>query len=142
MFSVLYRSVASADFTKEEIYKMLSLARDFNNANRITGCLLYHKGQFLQLIEGEEEQVTELFSRIQNDPRHTMVTTLETKTNTQRIFHQWDMAYHDFGEGGGAAYYKLQQIDGFFSQSDALRLPSETASTFFKTVRDMLLQVS
>lgn len=140
MYSVLYRSVAEPDFSKEDIYKMLSYARAYNNSNGITGCLLYHRGQFLQLIEGEEEEVTALYNRIRQDPRHRMVTTLETRSDVHRIFNDWDMAFHDFGEDNEAAYYKLQQIDTFFRRSAAFKTPSELANSFFKNVRSMLLQ--
>lgn len=51
------------------------------------------------------------------------------------------MAFHDFGEDNEAAFYKLQLIDTFFKQSNALDTPSEIAHTFFKNVRSMLLQV-
>lgn len=140
MYSVLYRSVALPEFDKGEIYQMLSYARDYNHSQGITGCLLYHRGQFLQLIEGDYEEVTSLFGRIQQDPRHTEVTTLEVRTDVHRIFDQWDMAFHDFGEENEAALYKLQQIDSFFNRSRAFNLPSEMANQFFKNVRGMLLQ--
>lgn len=42
MYSLVYRSVASEDFGLSEIYKMLSIARDYNAEHDITGCLLYH----------------------------------------------------------------------------------------------------
>ncbi len=142
MYSVLYRSVASPDFTKEDIYKMLSHSRAFNNSHGITGCLLFHRGQFLQLIEGEAKDVLPLYDRIKHDGRHNLVTTLELRDDAERIFSHWDMAFHDFGEDNEAAYYKLQQIDTFFRQSSALNSPSIMANTFFKNVRSMLLQAS
>lgn len=142
MYSVLYRSLASPDFTKEDIYKMLSHSRAFNKSHGITGCLLFHQGQFLQLIEGEADEVIPLYDRIKYDSRHNLVTTLELRDDAERIFNNWDMAFHDFGEDNEAAYYKLQQIDTFFRQSSALNSPSEMANTFFKNVRSMLLRVS
>jgi len=66
MFSLIYRSVAGESFSNEEVYQMLSIARDFNAEHDITGCLLFHNRRFLQLLEGEKDKVHQLFSLIES----------------------------------------------------------------------------
>lgn len=141
MHSLVYRSVASDSFTVTDIYKMLSDARDFNAGHGITGCLLYHNNQFLQLLEGEEKEVMELYDKIQNDPRHHDVTTLMEEPDSQRLFDEWSMAFHNYGQNGSASYIKMKQIDDFFEKSDAFLKPSKLAIPFFRNVREILFGV-
>ena len=55
--------------------------------------MLYHKGQFLQLLEGDFEILNELYTRIRKDKRHQDVITLHMKEIDERIFDDWSMAY-------------------------------------------------
>ena len=57
IFELIYYSTASPDLSKNDILNILENSRDFNSKNEITGCLLYHNNEFVQLIEGEEEAV-------------------------------------------------------------------------------------
>ncbi|MGS0524630.1 BLUF domain-containing protein [Zobellia nedashkovskayae] len=41
MFCLVYTSIANTDFSIKEIQEMLGKAREFNNQNGITGCLLF-----------------------------------------------------------------------------------------------------
>lgn len=138
MHSLVYRSLASDSFDVPEIYKMLGDARNYNATHQITGCLLYHNKQFLQLLEGDEEEVIPLFERISKDPRHTDLTILSQSPLKNRIFNEWSMAFHDYGQNGSAAYVKMKQIDNFFEQSNAFAKPSKLAMEFFSNVKDVL----
>ena len=57
IFELIYYSTASPDLSTNDILNILENSRDFNSKNEITGCLLYHNNEFVQLIEGEEEAV-------------------------------------------------------------------------------------
>ena len=80
MHSIIYRSSAKPYFDKPEIYLMLSNARSFNEENGITGCLLYHQNQFVQLLEGEQNNITSLYQKILDDGRHEQIETLDEMT--------------------------------------------------------------
>ena len=58
MFSLVYKSQASLNFDKHAISEMLLKAQKSNEEQGITGCLLYHKGWFVQLLEGDEDTIT------------------------------------------------------------------------------------
>ena len=57
----------------DSLTEILSLARKKNEAQGITSALLYRDGMFLQIIEGEANQVDALFNMICNDERHEQV---------------------------------------------------------------------
>ncbi|WP_093411154.1 BLUF domain-containing protein [Salegentibacter flavus] len=48
----------------------MQASNEFNNSHDITGVLLYSETNFFQLIEGEEKEIKDLYSRIEKDPRH------------------------------------------------------------------------
>lgn len=138
MHSLVYRSVANESFSVPQIYSMLSKAKDYNTEHGITGCLLYHNNHFLQLLEGEEIHVQHLFERISKDQRHQDITILEREITKERVFGNWSMAFHDYGQNGLSANLKLGQIDAFFQQSEAFQKNSRSVLRFFGSVKDVL----
>ena len=64
-FELIYNSVASPELTSKDVLDILEESRLFNSKNDITGCLLYHKGEFLQLLEGEKSIVQNIYGKIE-----------------------------------------------------------------------------
>jgi hypothetical protein len=59
----------------------------------ITGVLLFVEGAFLQILEGEKDDVLGLMERIQRDPRHRGVKVFYEQEVDERAFASWSMAY-------------------------------------------------
>ena len=93
LFQLIYRSRAKSDITDKDLEEILETARGFNATQGITGCLLYHKGLFLQLLEGEFNAVNELYENIRKDERHDEVITLHMQEAPDRIYNDWSMAF-------------------------------------------------
>ena len=89
----IYHSYASEDFGTDDLLKMLIDARISNERKKITGMLLYHDAQFLQLLEGEESVLKELCDRIFEDPRHHTAVQLSFERVKLREFHSWSMGF-------------------------------------------------
>ncbi len=138
MHSLVYRSFASESFSVPQIYGMLSKAKDYNIEHQITGCLLYHNNHFLQLLEGEEKEVLNLFQKISMDDRHHSIQMLESNHTEKRVFDEWSMAFHDYGQNGLSANLKLGQIDAFLQHSDAFNKNSRSVLKFFGSVKEVL----
>ena len=138
MYTIIYRSTATPGFDLAEVLKMLSNARSRNAEQKITGCLLYHENQFAQLIEGEKDAVIDLFSKIQKDKRHTEVELLKEVETDERIFIDWDMAFHDFGNPHLGAHYKLHKVTKIFNRSEVFETPNQVALDFFKITNNIL----
>ncbi len=114
---LIYASKAKVDFTDEDIVLLLSKAREKNKSLGITGMLLYEAGGFIQVLEGDEQQVKELFDQIKADHRHEKVTTIIFEALAHRQFSSWTMGYGCFDKD------ELYQIDGmndFFDTQSCL----------------------
>ncbi len=71
---------------------ILQSARRNNQALGITGLLLYIDGGFLQVLEGEEEAVHRIYTRIRADNRH-WETRLMLDREAPRAFGDWSMGF-------------------------------------------------
>jgi hypothetical protein len=98
VFQLVYVSSAVNQKPLTDIHEILKVAVNTNAQLGITGALLFHAGYFLQLLEGDEIQVRELYEKIKTDKRHNNVITLiETNTNP-RIYSKWAMAFKEMSE--------------------------------------------
>lgn len=108
MFALVYRSRAITGFGRVQIQEMLQKARSYNSEQGITGCLLFHEGEFLQYLEGNQIRVLRLFDKIKSDPRHTDMELISHGERPQRWFKDWEMAFEDFyGDNDQISYLKL-----------------------------------
>ena len=98
MFHVVYVSSSTQTFAQSDLQTLLQKARDKNTQLDLTGMLLYKDGNFMQVLEGEEEVVTELVEIIKHDTRHKGVLELLRGTSEQRMFPNWSMGYRDLAD--------------------------------------------
>ena len=93
MYYLIYLSAANNFMDDEELKKILSSSRKNNEENHLTGVLLYGNGQFIQLLEGEQETVERIFAVISSDKRHLAVTVIASGPLNQRCFPEWHMGF-------------------------------------------------
>lgn len=107
MFHIAYASSATAEFTKPQLRALLERSREKNHRLAVTGLLLYRGGNFLQVLEGDEPVVRELYDTIRRDPRHKDHYTLFEEAIDAREFPDWSMAFQDLdgGDEGGIPGY-------------------------------------
>jgi len=56
--------------------------------------LLYYRGEFVQILEGEKESVENVYAKfIGPDPRHTALNKVCENTISHRSFSQWSMGF-------------------------------------------------
>ena len=85
--TICYVSNASAKLSPEEIKTLMLDAKMFNDANNISGLLVYSDCVFFQVIEGEYEIVSTLYKRIKQDFRHyNILKILETKSEDRKYY--------------------------------------------------------
>ena len=51
------------------------------------------RGYFLQVIEGADQQISDLLGRISSDPRHSDVSMIYESDIDNRVFPQWSMGF-------------------------------------------------
>ncbi|NIZ14873.1 BLUF domain-containing protein [Phaeobacter sp. HF9A] len=70
MRRIIYLSQAKADMTTEKAAAIVEKSRRKNEAQKLTGALVFKDGKFLQILEGPAEAVAARFQAIQRDARH------------------------------------------------------------------------
>ena len=85
---IIYTSRAVAS----DLIGTLSVSRANNGLDGITGLLLARAGQYVQVLEGPPQSVSDTFSRIRRDSRHSDITILADTLEKERIFADWAMA--------------------------------------------------
>ena len=97
MYYIVYVSTATALFSVDMLTDLLEASRRRNAAAGISGMLLYKGGNFMQVLEGPEDAVHQLYERIERDPRHHGSIVLIKGTQAQRQFPEWLMGFCDLG---------------------------------------------
>ena len=93
VFQLTYRSKAVQGIQKKHIIEIVEEAKAFNKRSGITGCLVFDKGYFVQILEGDKDTVEALYQSIKQDNRHNHFDILSTGWADERLFSSWDMGY-------------------------------------------------
>lgn len=93
MEHIIYCSAAQVSFDDAALKRLLGAARRFNTSVDVSGVLLFHKGTFLQVLEGEPAALDAVFARVQGDTRHRGMRILHRAALTQRQFSDWSMGW-------------------------------------------------
>ena len=90
---LVYISRSGTAISPAELAELAGRAADANLARDVTGTLLYCRGFFLQMLEGDGTVVRPLFEKISRDPRHADVHVLADGTVAKRMFPSWGMSF-------------------------------------------------
>tara|TARA_B100000795_G_scaffold225955_2_gene181825 strand:- start:2333 stop:2755 length:423 start_codon:yes stop_codon:yes gene_type:complete len=140
MYELVYSSIARTNLDMADVKNILETSRAINSKNKITGCLLYHKGQFTQILEGNEKIIKETYSRIEQDNRHFNVKLLYTGEKNERIFDHWNMAFMEVGN-------KVGDFPETFFEKNLLTFaeftekPTRAVKLFWEKVRQIIKEI-
>lgn len=95
LLNLIYVSSAVLDFTPRDLAGLLQRSRCKNAVLGVTGMLLHQGGNFIQVLEGEEEPVRSLFDTIAVDPRHKDVRKIFEERVGVRSFGEWSMGFEN-----------------------------------------------
>jgi hypothetical protein len=93
LISLIYASRSAEDFHEHEIPDLLQQVRIANAKQEFTGMLLYIRGSFLQVLEGQPEMIDAVFSKILGDKRHTQTRLIARESIPERAFEGWTMMH-------------------------------------------------
>lgn len=123
IFFIIYVSSAVELFSPPELLSLLEISQKNNAARDITGMLLYKDGEFMQALEGEEDAVRDLYTKIERDTRHRQTMLLLQGNQATRQFASWSMGFRDLNSSDALA------VPGY---SEFLNTPL-TDETFFSS---------
>ncbi|MEO1303325.1 MAG: BLUF domain-containing protein [Pseudomonadota bacterium] len=93
MYRLVYVSTAQDGLSSREIGDILDVSTSNNDERRITGFLAHNGRHFMQALEGERDEVEEIYNRILDDQRHYGVVQIIGEKIDDRAFPQWAMNY-------------------------------------------------
>jgi hypothetical protein len=91
IYQLIYTSKPTPLMTEGVLLDILKKSQITNLESKLSGLLIFHNGTFMQLLEGEKKEVTELYKVIQNDPRHREVKIIFESVNPERCMPTWAM---------------------------------------------------
>lgn len=86
MRSIAYFSTATAAMTEDDFAFLEQECAEHDSQVGITGMLLHKNGDFLQVIEGSNSVIRDMYARISADPRHTNIRKISDRTIPNREF--------------------------------------------------------
>ena len=135
MRQLLYVSNTVDELGLDDLDRVLTASRRNNAMMGITGLLLFIDGGFLQILEGEERAVRELYTRIASDPRHRNPRLMLDREIPSRAFAEWDMGFErpcmDDPETAGMFGVAREAIHGRLSPGTG-RIVAMMLQTFYR----------
>ncbi|MEO1010388.1 MAG: BLUF domain-containing protein [Bacteroidota bacterium] len=138
MYSLVYKSIAKPDFDLPKIREMVGKARKYNQSQEITGCLLFHEGQFIQYLEGNQIKVLQLYDSIKKDSRHHTIELLAYGDIEKREFQRWTMAFKDLKGGADNMVYLRLLVEDYVQNEKKLYLPHSPKTAFWGEIGKLM----
>ncbi|WP_435654109.1 BLUF domain-containing protein [Cellulophaga baltica] len=142
MFELTYKSVATSELTKADILAIRDIAIKTNELHNITGCLVFYNNHFIQILEGKETHVKEVFSKILKDDRHSNVHILYEGRKDQRFFPDWNMAFADINASSGEDAEVKSYANNLLLLSEFIEKPTTTLKMFWSGINKLIINPS
>ena len=91
MYRLIYKSRANQLIDWEFVKTLIGKSESKNQQVGITGVLLATQTHFLQVIEGDFDEINRLFMHIARDPRHEEIQLVSFACVESRLFGGWAM---------------------------------------------------
>lgn len=138
MYEITYYSLARTNLRADDISAILNTSRNNNLKDNITGCLLYHKNQFIQILEGEKVRIDELLTKIKRDDRHSFFYLLSEGEKEERTFPTWTMAYRKISDDDLKSVNESLFISNFLTFASLCEKPTHTIKLFWNKIQQLL----
>ena len=123
MHLIVYMSeyVGNSNSMFSDIGDIITTSKANNPKRGITGILLYHKGNFVQVLEGEEAALRGLMQIIEKDERHKDLRYLVDENITERGFDQWNMDFFNLSDKDNLDYEQMEEISRLYKKQPLIR---------------------
>jgi len=134
LFRLTYLSKPNIPFTAEVLDDIESKSVEANNARDVTGLLIVNESRILQILEGKEESVRELYNKIEADERHTVVKLVCAVEDDVRLLMTWNMVVRGLNGVPGHLMDDFESLFDEFLNTDAECEISIDHVELFKTI--------
>ncbi len=124
-YAISYVSTVNPALSDTEIQQALDFSKNWNNDNNITGILLYSQGNFFQVLEGDEDLLKDLFSRIKTDERHHNIIPIFQKQVPNTKFDEYQVDFVSLDDR-----YKDEHFDTYLSQISLLNPSIQSSAKY------------
>ena len=133
MYRLVYVSTAREGLGTADIGRILDVSQSNNHERYLTGFLAHNGKHFMQALEGDYDEVREIFDRILADDRHQGVVQILGETIHERAFPEWAMNYFrvDDQSSGAMVIRKDDPVDGLLPKD----MPRELLHLFTRFMR-------
>lgn len=141
---IVYVSQAAKAFSTDDLAGLLTHSRERNAADNITGLLVYRyhtdfkRGNFMQVLEGTDDALKDVWRRISGDPRHHTIIVLDEGEHDTRMFGDWSMGFRNVDENDLAKFAGFSELgsDAFWQDAKKQALPDalSTLRSFYDGV--------
>lgn len=99
LIELIYTSLAEPSNQTQDVKDILASSERNNQENSVTGLLLFDSERYIQILEGQADDVENLFTIIGQDSRHHSLELLHKGAISGRSFETWRMAYEALPKG-------------------------------------------
>ena len=134
MHLIVYTSDYIGNHTNiaEQLSDITATSKINNPKQHITGALFYHQGKFLQLIEGEQEQLEILMLRLEKDQRHNNIQRLIDEKIEARKLPEWNMDSLNLDKDRQLKQHELQLLTDVYKEN--LIVNTDAVLHFYKSM--------
>lgn len=115
---LLYISDAVLPMDAEKLEAIREVSARNNAEHEITGVLFYSAGHFVQLLEGDTDEIHRLFEKIASDTRHQNVRLLVLRPAERRDFADWNMGLLDLDQHNADRRRDLDELVRLAGEGD------------------------
>ena len=126
---VIYVS-EKTDTSSNSLTDIYDISQRNNSENGISGCLLIGSNSYLQLLEGPDLAVENLYSKIAKDSRHKKVKKLFEQHIDKKLFSSWSMKF--------APFNNIEWGNKDFDAGKFQNISAAAAIKVFESIKEML----
>jgi hypothetical protein len=134
IFRLTYLSSPVKPFTDDDFEDIESKSMAANNARDVTGLLIVHDDRILQILEGREDAVRELYAKIEADSRHKITKLVSETEDEERMLLTWNMVVRGMANIPDDVSEQYARVyDGFLHSGDKCEITIDHID-LFKTI--------
>ena len=126
---VIYVS-EKTDTSSDSLTDIYDISQKNNLESGISGCLLIGSNSYLQLLEGPDSAVENLYSKIKMDSRHKKVKKLFEQHIEEKLFSTWSMKF--------APFNNIEWGNKEFDAGKFQNISAVAAVKVFKSIKEMI----